>query len=80
MVVVARRNGNARKRGAFTLVELLMIVALIALLVTVLLPTLGRAIRVARRNATRPTPPPATTAPAGEPARHADPPLSPPPP
>ncbi|MHC4718499.1 MAG: type II secretion system protein, partial [Planctomycetota bacterium] len=43
----------ARKTRAFTLVELLVVVGIIALLVTILMPSLGRALELARRTICR---------------------------
>jgi prepilin-type N-terminal cleavage/methylation domain-containing protein len=49
MIKSARTRYDTRRRGAFTLVELLVVVAIIALLLSILIPVLGAARERARR-------------------------------
>jgi len=46
---VQRRAVGGREGGAFSLVELLVVISIIALLVTIVMPSLGRALVLARR-------------------------------
>ncbi|KKL08452.1 hypothetical protein LCGC14_2575730, partial [marine sediment metagenome] len=48
-VLVGMPVGSKRESSAFTLIELLVVVAIVTLLVTIIMPTLGRALVLARR-------------------------------